>query len=96
MYNFTVFATFVATLTLYIGTLEAAKYIHNNLLNRVLHAPMEWFDLTPAGRVINRFSKDTEGVDSDLPSTIRALMSCFFSVKDGRRSKLFSYMYGGG
>jgi ATP-binding cassette subfamily C (CFTR/MRP) protein 1 len=79
---FTVFATFVATLTLYIATLQAARIIHNSLLKRVLKAPMEFFDQTPTGRLINRFSKDTEGVDSDIPSTARALLSCLFSVNN--------------
>lgn len=80
VYNFTVVATFIATLSLYIGTLRAAQFIHNSLLKRILRAPLEWFDLTPVGRVVNRFSKDIEATDSDIPATLRAFCSCLFSV----------------
>lgn len=74
------FATFISTLALYIGTLEAARFTHNYLLTKVLHAPMSFFDQTPIGRIINRFSKDIEAVDSDLPATLRAFSACFFGV----------------
>lgn len=77
---FTVFTTFVATLALYIGTLHAARVTHNFLLKKILRAPMEFFDQTPIGRIINRFSKDVEAVDSDLPATLRAFTACFFGV----------------
>lgn len=30
-------------------------------------APLSWFDVTPLGRIINRFSKDVATVDGDLP-----------------------------
>lgn len=80
VYNFTVLATFVATLALYVGTLNAARYIHNSLLARVFKAPMEFFDQTPTGRIVNRFSKDIESTDSDIPATLRAFCSCLFSV----------------
>jgi ABC-type multidrug transport system fused ATPase/permease subunit len=70
----------VATLSLYIGTLQAAKVTHNFLLTKVIRAPMEFFDQTPIGRIINRFSKDIEEVDSDLPATLRAFSSCLFGV----------------
>ncbi|CRL00440.1 CLUMA_CG013703, isoform D [Clunio marinus] len=75
-----VFTTFIATLALYIGTLRAAQNTHNYLLTKMLRAPMEFFDQTPIGRIINRFSKDIEAVDSDLPATLRAFSSCFFGV----------------
>jgi ATP-binding cassette, subfamily C (CFTR/MRP), member 1 len=83
-----VFATFISTLALYIGTLEAARFTHNYLLSRVLHAPMSFFDQTPIGRIINRFSKDIEAVDSDLPATLRAFSACLFGVKIYARFEL--------
>ncbi|CRL00438.1 CLUMA_CG013703, isoform B [Clunio marinus] len=58
------FTTFIATLALYIGTLRAAQNTHNYLLTKMLRAPMEFFDQTPIGRIINRFSKDIEAVDT--------------------------------
>lgn len=77
---FTVFATFISTLALYIGTLHAARFIHNQLLNRIMRAPMEFFDTTLTGRILNRFSNDTKEVDTDLPATLRAFGACVFGV----------------
>lgn len=77
---FTVFATFISTLSLYIGTLRAARFIHNQLLKRIMRAPMEFFDTTLTGRILNRFSNDTKEVDADLPATLRAFSACLFGV----------------
>lgn len=38
-------------------TLRAAQHIHNRVFARVLMAPMYFFDATPVGRILNRFSK---------------------------------------
>lgn len=74
-------SVFISTLALYIGTLSAARYLHNHLLRNVLRAPTTtFFDITPVGRIINRFSHDVEAVDNELPATLRAWASCFFGV----------------
>lgn len=75
-----VFSVFIATLSLFLGSLAAARYLHNDLLQKVMRAPMSWFDVTPAGRIINRMSHDVSEVDNDLPATLRAWVSCIFSV----------------
>ncbi|XP_035914948.1 multidrug resistance-associated protein 1 isoform X1 [Anopheles stephensi] len=76
-----VLSTFLSTLFLYVGALEASRTLHKTLLRRVLHAPLtSFFDITPVGRVLNRFSKDIDTTDSDLPATLRAWSACFFGV----------------
>jgi ATP-binding cassette subfamily C (CFTR/MRP) protein 1 len=47
----------------YSGT-KAAKTLHNAAIARVIRAPMSFFDTTPLGRIINRFSKDMDGIDN--------------------------------
>lgn len=54
--------------------------MHQNLLYFVLRWPMELFDTTPLGRVLNRFSKDVDVVDNTLPQTFRSWISQFFGV----------------
>ena len=39
--------------------LKAARTFHRKLLGTMLRLPMAFFDTTPLGRVLNRFSKDT-------------------------------------
>ena len=41
-----------------LGGMRAAVTQHRDLLATVLRAPMAWFDTTPVGRVMNRFSGD--------------------------------------
>ncbi|XP_028587595.1 ATP-binding cassette sub-family C member 5 isoform X2 [Podarcis muralis] len=49
------------------GTLRASSRLHDELFRRILRSPMKFFDTTPAGRILNRFSKDMDEVDVRLP-----------------------------
>jgi ABC-type multidrug transport system fused ATPase/permease subunit len=46
-----------------VGTLNAATKLHGTMLERILRSPMAFFDTTPIGRILNRFSKDIDTVD---------------------------------
>ena len=46
--------------------ITAAKKIHETLLSSVLGAPMRFFEVTPLGRILNRFSKDVSNIDENL------------------------------
>jgi len=61
------FFIFVATLVMAFGTLRASSFLHGKMLGRILRAPLSFFDTTPVGRIINRFSKDTEVTDNAVP-----------------------------
>jgi ATP-binding cassette subfamily C (CFTR/MRP) protein 1 len=56
--------------------IRSAREMHKNMLDNVLHLPQSFFDTTPAGRIINRFTRDVQVVDDTLP---RSFMS-FFSM----------------
>ena len=45
---------------------KAAKQIHGDLLSNVLELPMAFYDSTPTGRIINRFSHDIAEIDTQL------------------------------
>ncbi|CAG8532113.1 5269_t:CDS:10, partial [Dentiscutata heterogama] len=51
---------------LYYGSLRASKKLYQKLLHQVIRAPLRFFDTTPVGRILNRFSKDFETIDSTL------------------------------
>lgn len=51
------------------------------MLDCMLRAPMSFFDSTPIGRIVNRFSKDQSSID-DLLSSIFADVKCLNKVKN--------------
>ena len=52
-----------------LAVLNGSRLLHRRMLERVLHAPMSFFDTTPLGRIVNRFSKDINIIDEILPRT---------------------------
>lgn len=52
------------------GTITSSVSLHRALLERVMRSPMAFFETTPLGRVVNRFSKDMDTVDSHIPYVI--------------------------
>ncbi|GFO06113.1 canalicular multispecific organic anion transporter 1 [Plakobranchus ocellatus] len=59
---------------------KASGQLHMGMLDNVLRSPMSFYDTTPMGRVLNRFSRDVDTVDSALPATIRSFYQCIFRV----------------
>jgi len=54
----------------------ASEHLHIALTNNVFHYPMRFFDTTPLGRVVNRFSKDMYMVDMELPKNVSSFVVC--------------------
>ncbi|KAM4748562.1 cystic fibrosis transmembrane conductance regulator [Rhinophrynus dorsalis] len=50
--------------------ITVSKVLHRKMLHAVLHAPMSTFNTMRAGRILNRFSKDTAILDDLLPLTM--------------------------
>uniref|UniRef100_A0AAQ5YQH7 ATP-binding cassette, sub-family C (CFTR/MRP), member 10 n=1 Tax=Amphiprion ocellaris TaxID=80972 RepID=A0AAQ5YQH7_AMPOC len=75
----TVFTALRAFLFAY-GVICAASVIHNRLLDRVLKATVSFFDTTPLGRILNRFSSDLYCVDDGLPFTLNILLANIFGL----------------
>uniref|UniRef100_A0A8K9XIF3 ATP-binding cassette, sub-family C (CFTR/MRP), member 3 n=1 Tax=Oncorhynchus mykiss TaxID=8022 RepID=A0A8K9XIF3_ONCMY len=69
----------VSSFTLAMGNIGAARKLHYALLDNKFHTPQSFFDTTPIGRVINRFSKDIYVIDEALPSTVLMFLGTFFS-----------------
>uniref|UniRef100_A0AC11EVT6 Uncharacterized protein n=1 Tax=Ovis aries TaxID=9940 RepID=A0AC11EVT6_SHEEP len=48
------------------GSLAASRVLHAQLLDNVLHLPLQFFETNPIGQVINRFTKDMFIIDMQL------------------------------
>uniref|UniRef100_A0AAV2LNW2 ATP-binding cassette sub-family C member 5 n=2 Tax=Knipowitschia caucasica TaxID=637954 RepID=A0AAV2LNW2_KNICA len=51
-------------------TINAGCNYHDKMFHNVISRPMSFFDTTPGGRILNRFSKDQEEVDTVLPAYV--------------------------
>jgi ATP-binding cassette subfamily C (CFTR/MRP) protein 1 len=60
--------------------LTASRTLFLELVEAVLYAPMSFFDTTPLGRVINRFSNDTYTIDEQIPQTVRSYLNTIAKV----------------
>ncbi len=64
--------------------LYSARTLHKAMLDCVIRAPMSFFDTTPVGRILNRFSKDVMSVDMSLPGVLqmylRTILSCLSTL----------------
>ncbi|XP_030195268.1 canalicular multispecific organic anion transporter 2 isoform X1 [Gadus morhua] len=58
--------------------LRAAQLTHEAMLRRVLRAPQGFFERTPTGRILNRFSKDVDTIDTAIPDNIDIWMRTFW------------------
>uniref|UniRef100_A0A3P8YJK2 ATP-binding cassette sub-family C member 5 n=1 Tax=Esox lucius TaxID=8010 RepID=A0A3P8YJK2_ESOLU len=55
-------------------TVRAASVLHDNMFRRLLLSPMRFFDTTPLGRILTRFSRDMDEVDVRLAMQAEMLL----------------------
>ncbi|KAJ1877465.1 hypothetical protein LPJ57_003933, partial [Coemansia sp. RSA 486] len=61
-------------------SIQASSKIHENMLVSVLRSPMSFFDVTPLGRILNRFSSDLQRCDEALPRSVSGMVNTVVSV----------------
>jgi len=69
------FIAWVRTFAWVVAALTAATGLHLRLLQSVMDTRMSFFDTTPLGRIIQRFSKDTNALDNILGQSVSSVMS---------------------
>ncbi|KAJ8929222.1 hypothetical protein NQ314_018101 [Rhamnusium bicolor] len=50
--------------------MTASTRLHNLMFNKIVLAPIRFFNTNPSGRILNRFSKDIGTIDETLPLTV--------------------------
>ncbi|KAM0231757.1 hypothetical protein ACHAPO_008337 [Fusarium lateritium] len=67
-------------LWVFLGSLTASEHLHNRLIASVTRAKFKFFDVTPLGQLMNRFSKDLEAVDQEIAPVAIGVISCGISL----------------
>ncbi|XP_046756512.1 multidrug resistance-associated protein 1 isoform X2 [Gallus gallus] len=73
-------AVFGYSMAVSIGGIFASRHLHLDLLHNVLRSPMSFFERTPSGNLVNRFSKEIDTIDSTIPPIIKMFMGSTFNV----------------
>ncbi|KAI0822453.1 P-loop containing nucleoside triphosphate hydrolase protein [Trametes gibbosa] len=66
--------------TFAILTYFSSKSLHRAAIKRVMHAPMSFFETTPLGRIMNRFSKDVDTIDNTLGDAMRMFVAMLGNI----------------
>lgn len=71
---------FFRDFSLFLFALLAAYRMHKGMFGRIIRAPMYFFDSTPIGRILSRFSKDQENVDGNFIAVTSQFLTSFCQV----------------
>lgn len=61
-------------------TNTAATVLNIMAVKEVLRVPMAFMDTTPMGRILNRFTKDTDTLDNEMGNEVRMLIFFFSNI----------------
>ena len=68
------------SVTALVRMIRATGVLHEKMLRNILRGPMSFFDTTPIGRIVNRFSQDIESIDLKIPQSVESFLDCLFVV----------------
>lgn len=62
------------------AAITASTNLHRLMLNAIMRAPLSFFDTTPAGRLLNRFGRDLDQLDVQLPVMANFTLEMLFQI----------------
>ncbi|EFX03767.1 ABC bile acid transporter [Grosmannia clavigera kw1407] len=71
---------FVRDIWIFFGSLTASWKLHDQLMHYVAFSKFKFFDVTPLGQMMNRFSKDLEAVDQEVAPVAITVMTCALGI----------------
>lgn len=68
-----VFTAIEFTMLAYMNN-RSAQLLNVQAVAKILHAPMSFMDTNPMGRILNRFTKDTDSLDNEIGEQLRLFL----------------------
>jgi ATP-binding cassette subfamily C (CFTR/MRP) protein 1 len=66
---------------IFLMSIRASKFLHENMISKVMNAPVNlFFDVTPTGTIMNRFSKDLQVMDTNIAFIFGGINVMFYQV----------------
>ena len=57
----------ISTLFIYLSTLRKSRLLHERMIKKLVNAPINtYFEKTPSGNILNKFSRDLNKIDTEL------------------------------
>ncbi|CAE6476012.1 unnamed protein product [Rhizoctonia solani] len=69
------FINIISQIPSIMSTLRASRLLYEKMLRSVMRSPSRFFDKTPSGRILNRFSKDIDTIDGGLQDFMIQVLS---------------------
>ncbi|XP_053533881.1 multidrug resistance-associated protein 1 isoform X4 [Ictalurus punctatus] len=73
-------AVFATTVAISLGGIVASQHLHLDLLRNVLRLPVSFFERTPSGNLLNRFSKEVDAIDCMIPEAFKMMLGYVFKL----------------
>ncbi|CAF1116160.1 unnamed protein product, partial [Brachionus calyciflorus] len=74
------FFSFISELIAVKMIMNSSRSLHQNMLKSLMHSTMQFFESTPIGRILNRFSKDLNSVEFIIPVFFKDFFYCLFDL----------------
>ncbi|NWV63375.1 MRP6 protein, partial [Malurus elegans] len=71
---------FACTAAVLLGGVLASHQLFQQLLSSITRSPMLFFEQTPIGHLLNRFSRDMDAVDSVIPDKLKSVLGFLFNL----------------
>ncbi|KAI5097098.1 multidrug resistance-associated protein 1-like isoform X2, partial [Silurus meridionalis] len=73
-------AFFATTVAISLGGIIASRHLHLDFLRNVMRSPMSFFESTPSGNLLNRFSKEVDAIDCMIPEAFKMMLGYVFKL----------------
>ena len=84
VYLFVTSLVLISNITRYLlyalSGIRGSQKLHSDLATAIVSAPIKFFDETPSGRIVSRFSADMDTIDNAIPNSLSTSCDAYLGV----------------